>query len=402
MGHMSGVMRMLEEWEGRGYSEPEGTVCSSCVIEDALVASIRLEGDQSVCDQCGDAPVAPDATVPLERVVQIIVESLQLEYEDPIEQSHWDSAAGGYTVPTQDTTDLLLEYGLVAVDDLAYKIADSIVSELWCQRDPYAETPAQALTYGWQRFTNYVQHERRFTFLTRDDTLLDAGAIAMDRVPAAVVSAVTDSGNITTFEAGTQWWRARVHHPDDAFTRASDLGTPPDFAARDNRMTPKGIGAFYGASTLAGARAEVAGYADPADAATVGRFTQLTTLRLVDLRDFPDVPSLFDERNRHLRPVRQFMRDFIADVTKVADPDDTVHLDYIPTQVIAEHLRYDLGVDGICWRSTKDRDVIVSVLFLSNTSMVDGDVPSPHGRLSLQSDSLTTLPPPLAGGTTDT
>lgn len=146
---------------------------------------------------------------------------------------------------------------------------------------------------------------------------------------------------------------------------------------------------------MAGARAEVAGYAGVADDGTLGKFMQLTNLSLVDLRDLPEVPSLFDAERRHMRGVLSFMRDFIADVTKVADPSDTANLDYIPTQVIAEHLRYDLPADGICWRSTKDRDVTVCVLFLPNETMADAGDVSSDSRLELDPTTVTHVPAPL-------
>ena len=101
---MAGIMRMHEEWEERGYSAPDGTVCSSCVTDDALVATVRLEGDSRICDQCGQAPVAPDATVDLERVVQIVAEGLLFEYDDPINESHWESAEAATQSLTSTST----------------------------------------------------------------------------------------------------------------------------------------------------------------------------------------------------------------------------------------------------------------------------------------------------------
>lgn len=217
----------------------------------------------------------------------------------------------------------------------------------------------------------------------------------MHGVPAAVVTAIDGTGLTTTFPADTTWWRARVHKHGETYNAAADIGTPKNKYARDNRMSPKGIGAFYGADTRDGARAEVAGYAATDAEATIGRFIQLADLVLVDLRDVSDVPSLFDERRRHLRAPLTFMRDFIADVTKVADPSDEQNLDYIPTQVIAEHLRYDLPADGICWRSTKDRDVTVCVLFLPNSAMADAGSVSADSRLELDPTTVTLVPAPL-------
>jgi hypothetical protein len=160
-------------------------------------------------------------------------------------------------------------------------------------------------------------------------------------------------------------------------------------------MSPKGIGAFYGASTAVGARKEVAGYASPGQEATVGLFTQLTDLTVVDLRDLPSIPSLFDPDKRHLRGPIEFLRDFVKDVTEVAKPEDTHNLEYIPTQVIAEHLRFDLPADGILWRSSKDPDVDVVVLFLSNAEMCNAGSCDTNSRLRLEPETTRRLEPPL-------
>lgn len=70
--------------------------------------------------------------------------------------------------------------------------------------------------------------------------------------------------------------------------------------------------------------------------ATLGAFTQPSDLTVADLRDLPQVPSLFDPENRGLRAPLAFIRGFIRDMTAIADPTDEHNLEYIPTQVIAE------------------------------------------------------------------
>ncbi|MHA6512981.1 HEPN-associated N-terminal domain-containing protein [Tessaracoccus sp. Z1128] len=393
---MGAVKRHLEEVQARGCSDTDGMVCSICITEPALVQVIRTEGAATECSYCGSIPEAPNATVELERIVQLVTDGLQSEYEDPAEGAGWDGREGGYQVPTFDTPDLLWDHEVTENDKLLFDIARTIELELWCQKDPYAATEAEALLWGWEAFRKYVQHRRRYTFLTKDDsTAAGAGYIPMHGIPAAVVRAVAETNMITVFKSGTTWWRARVHNEGENYGAAKDIGTPPDDYARDNRMSPKGIGAFYGASTLVGARAEVAGYASPSAEATIGEFTQLSDLALVDLRDLPRVPSLFDEGRRHLRGMLSFLRDFIADVTKVSDPSDEANLEYIPTQIIAEHLHFDLPADGICWRSTKDRDVTVCVLFLPNASMSDAGATTPDSRMELDAASVRHLPSPL-------
>ncbi|MEV4900671.1 HEPN-associated N-terminal domain-containing protein [Citricoccus sp. NPDC055426] len=397
--------RYMEEVDARGYSDQSGRVCSKCITEPTLSAVIREEGESwadaedeaaAACEYCQEVPQAPESLAELERVIELVVGGLRAEYDDPAEEAGWDGREGGYQVPTYDTDDLLREHEVAENGKLIDDIAGAINNTVWCQLHPYESTESQALQWGWSAFCQYVKTRRRFTFLTPEaDPTLGAGDIPLHAVPAAVVRSVQHSGLTIVSPAGSTWWRARVHPADEAHKTAKEIGTPPSEHARDNRMTPTGIGAFYGASTLHGARAEVAGYAEADHDATVGQFTQLTDLTFIDLRDWPPVPSLFDDRARHLRGARTFMHDFITDVTKVADPSDTQNLDYIPTQIIAEHLRYDLPVDGILWRSTKDRDVTVCVLFLDNDAMADCDDTNEQSHLGLDPMSVTHISGPL-------
>ncbi|MHB8794829.1 MAG: HEPN-associated N-terminal domain-containing protein [Candidatus Nanopelagicales bacterium] len=393
---MSQVKRHMEEIDERGYGDVDGTVCSNCITEPALAHIIRSKGTDEPCDHCGETPSGPEASVPLERVVQLVTEGIESEYEDPVVGAAYDGREGGYRVSTIDTYDLLRELEVAEDDQLLDDIRTAIRTELWCQKDPYSASDTEALQSGWEAFRTYVKHQRRYTFLTRDDSTADgAGAIPMHGVPAAVVRAIAESGLTTIFPVATTWWRARVHDPGEVYSSAGDLGSPPARFARDNRMSPKGIGAFYGASTPTGARSEVAGYASSHQEATLGEFTQLTDIEVVDLRDLPSVPSLFDASRRHLRGPLRFLQDFITDVTKIADPTDTQNLEYIPTQVIAEHMRYDLPVDGIVWRSTKDRDVTVSILFFPNESMAESGSPDPEALLQLEPGTVTQIRGPL-------
>ena len=55
-------------------------------------------------------------------------------------------------------------------------LLSAIVESEWCEYDPYALRPHEALAGGWERFREYVKHERRYTLLmARDDRTLGAG-----------------------------------------------------------------------------------------------------------------------------------------------------------------------------------------------------------------------------------
>ncbi|VXB45338.1 HEPN-associated N-terminal domain-containing protein [Nocardioides sp. AX2bis] len=385
----------MELIESRGWSETDTVICSSCVTDEALQEAVRAEGGDDPCDYCDETPVAPEGTAPFDVITELVVDGLRSEYEDPNQSMGWE---GGYVgAITHDTWDLVWDLEITEIEKVHDDLLRAIQLDLWCQRDPYAATPTQALTWGWQGFRDYVKHRRRFTFLVQDDSTLDgAGSLPMHAVPSAVVNAVAESDLVITLPAGTEYWRARVHEPGESYETAADIGTPPDSLARDNRMSPKGIGAFYGASSAGGAQAEVGGYASPTQEASLGCFSTTVPLNVVDLRVPPSVPSLFAS-DRHLRPSRQFLHDFIADVTKVADPADSQYLEYVPTQVVAEHFRYELAgnVRGVLWQSSKGSDVTSCVLFIPSDEVADGSAVAPDALLVLDPASVTELAAPL-------
>lgn len=390
---MGATKRYMELIESRGWSDIDATICSECVADQALVAAIRAYGASDQCDYCEETPASPEASAPIDLVLELVVDGLTLEYEDPADGMGWD---GGYAGVVHDTWDLLWDLEVTEREDVHRALHSAIVTDHWCQRDPYAARPAEALSWGWEAFRKFVKHQRRFTFLTTDDSTADgAGMIPMHAMPSAIADAVEEVGLVTNIPIDTFWWRIRPHLKTESYSSASDLGTPPDSVARDNRMTPKGIGAFYGASTAAGARAEVAGYADPAHVGSCGKFITTAPLTVVDLRDLPDYPSLFDPQRRHLRAPIEFLYGFVKDATEVADPTDKQNLDYVPTQVVAETFRFDLPVDGVLWRSSKDKAVTSCVLFISSTEVTERGSETESTRLVLDPCSVDHIDAPL-------
>lgn len=390
---MGMVQRYMEEIEARGWSDVGTTICSECVVDQALTTAIRQAGGADSCDYCGRAPESPNASAPIEVVLELVVDGLKFEYEDPVEQMAWD---GEYVGIVHDTWDLLWDLEITERDDVHEALHRAMLTEQWCPRDPYAATPADALTWGWEAFREFVKHRRRFTFLRTDHSTADgAGSIPMHAMPAAISEAVADVGLVRQHPAGSEWWRLRPHSSAERYSSAADLGTPPDSVARDNRMTPKGIGAFYGASTAVGARAEVAGYANSACDGSMGKFLTTVSLTVVDLRDLPAVPSLFDADRRHLRAPIQFLYGFVEDATEIADPTDKHNLDYVPTQVLAETFRYDLRADGILWRSSKDETVTSCVLFVPSTKIAELATKGSDMSLVLDPASVEHIAAPL-------
>jgi hypothetical protein len=398
---MGAVKRYLEEVEARGWADVGKLVCSMCLLDYALIDAVRQHGAADRCDYCKTSPGSNEASAPLELVLSLIVDGFRSEYEDPVEQVLYSSADGGYQMPLDDTWDLLESHEVTENGDLINDMVAAIRQDAWVPRDPYAASPSQALQWGWSEFRTFVKHHRRYTFLDRDESVnLGAGEIRMHSMPEALAQAIELAGRVRVLPAGTNWWRVRVHPPGERHRTAAAIGAPPDEVAKDNRMTAKGIGAFYGASSASTARAEVSDYAKPTDEGTLGRFALLRDVSVVDLTGVDDVPSIFDAAQRHRRAALVFMREFVADVTKIADPSDWQNLDYIPTQVVAEFTRFRLRgaagpVGGVLWRSSKDPLTESCVLFAGNAQMADQGAQTTESWLLLDPRSVQTISAPL-------
>ncbi|GEL20739.1 hypothetical protein PA7_45760 [Pseudonocardia asaccharolytica DSM 44247 = NBRC 16224] len=368
---------MEEAWE-RGWVSTDKYVCKDCVNDEALVRLVVDSVEDMECTYCGrlaDEPIA----APLDVLTEAIVDGLSTEYEDPIEQVSYVSREGGYQMPHQDTYDLLQELEVVNDFDLIVDLANAIETQLWCQRDPYRPSPHDALRWGWSGFREHVMHKRRYTFLLADPAAQeqrDYGEIPPEDMLHALARAIRAGDLVTVLPAGTELVRARVHPPAQQPSTAAEIGSPPGRVAKTNRMTAAGISGFYGAFSEQCALAEVAGYAGNDDHVTLGTFVTARDMLVVDLVNLPAAPSLFDESRRHLRPAIRFLRDFAADVANVAQPDDKEHLDYVPTQVVAEYLRMQFAhpggpIRGVMWGSSRMPDEQAIVLFVDHDECVD-------------------------------
>jgi hypothetical protein len=169
-------------------------------------------------------------------------------------------------------------------------------------------------------------------------------------------------------------------------------------------MSAAGISAFYGAFDRETAVLETAsGMVEPAWA-TLGNFRVIRDLRLVEFTTVPTSPSIFDSKFRGVRPGLRFLHDFLADFTAPVLKDGREHIDYVPTQVVAEYLRFihrDNGgrpIDGILYKSARHEGAHACVLFFGPEGACDLGEETSDTALVLESAETFELPfnPPLA------
>jgi hypothetical protein len=158
--------RMMEEIEDRGWSGCDQHVCPDCVLDDRLKHLIREQATAATCDYCGRSTQGTGLAAPVDVLLDAVVQGLRSEYEDPVQGVTWDSREGGWQgAKVHDTDELLMDLDITEDGDLFVDLCRAIQVEQWCQRDPYAAAPHEALIWGWKGFREHVTHRVRFMFL---------------------------------------------------------------------------------------------------------------------------------------------------------------------------------------------------------------------------------------------
>lgn len=87
MGH---AKREMEEIDERGWHFVGTNICGDCVVDSALRETIEANSSAVECSYCGQTPSAP-----FELVLELVVDGLRHEYEDPVENLAWDNGPVG-------------------------------------------------------------------------------------------------------------------------------------------------------------------------------------------------------------------------------------------------------------------------------------------------------------------
>lgn len=330
-------------------------VCSSCFEDLDLRSMIREANGPRGCDFCGrhDSP-----TEDLDVVCRHIEDCLRKFWGFAVEQLPYESAEGGYQGQTWYTSEVLFdEEGLALPRDndetLRDAILDELPDELWCEYDWLTLDQDVALRTSWDRFCDNIKHHRRFFFhaLGGPD---DRDSFSARSLLAAIAGVSERLGLVRELPSDTRLWRCRPDIPRGRRVSAADFGPPPvHLATQSNRMNPPGIPLMYLAST-----ARIALLETRADAARVGQWRTLRPVRVLDLRQPPDIPGTFSGQDRDATLYSRFLWDFRRQIMNPVARDDRVHIEYLPSQVVSEFLRdhaFEGGkLDGIAYGSVVD------------------------------------------------
>ncbi|MEW5686901.1 MAG: RES family NAD+ phosphorylase [Pseudomonadota bacterium] len=156
------------------------------------------------------------------------------------------------------------------------------------------------------------------------------------------------------------------------------LGPPPERARRAGRLNPSGIAAFYGAFDLETCIAELRPNVGRGVIGAQFRITEpICVLDTTRFDAAPKSPNLFAAGALPRARQWRFMRVFMDEIAKPVSEDDA-HLDYLPTQAVAEFLngRFKVklagehrAVDAIIFRSAQ-RPAGKNIVLLGDAAVV--------------------------------
>lgn len=370
---------MIRE-EAQGFSDPpQKDVCTNHFTDFALRSIAESGSHTGRCSYCG----ANGPVVPLRDIVEHIAKKVHDNYSHPdnegvgYDSSEWQKEDGeedglthdyGYILQdgrhVYDTYDLFETLGLgddVNNDELFNDIVKCFPNTFWCQHDPYGMTEDEEMSFKWRIFCDEVKHRRRYTFFQNPDfDNPQKSENGLSDILTEISGVVHQTALIRTIPAGTKVYRCRNHNRDTKVDKDTDLVSPlPQQAIYPNRMSPAGIPMFYGGFDPKVVRDEAQG---AYEYQTVGEFELKEDMVLID---FTQLPRVSFWGNDALEPIR-FLNSFVIELSKQIKEDDA-HIEYVPTQILTEHFRYNFtheGVRGMIYKSAKCPDKKCCVLFL--------------------------------------
>ena len=345
---MGMAKRMLEE--GPAASADGLSVCTGCIDDYALQQVLEENPEGEECDFC-DVGSPDEAVGSLRAVLDRMHERIPAEYGLAVNSLMYISAEGGYQGTTWDTWDLLrdeleLELPRDGSGELFQAIVDGLGDETWCEADVALLPEADHLMASWASLCTLVKHGRRYFFLQHEYEHEDYDpqpTLSPSQILARVCEIAEREGLVRSLPTGTILYRARPQKDRELHRTMDALGPPPKQVAGANRMSPAGVPMLYCCTSPETAVLEVA--RAPATVA-VGRFETGRDLRVLDLTALPDVPSLFDAARADARQPVMFLRQFARDISKPLSPDSAPHVEYVPTQVVSEFLRFVFQPNG--------------------------------------------------------
>ena len=387
------MMDMQEngDWPSRDLSDKY--VCTCHFQDKYLNGIIESHGKQGTCSYCGKKHTVCDMYTLCEQIVWKIGlyfnslddAGLYLAngFYDEQEVIPGYKRIGEYVVPENltyfDSVDELMDGLDFATDDdyLNDDIKSCFSTEQWISSDIYDEDRSVKYANQWDRFVNTVKHRGRFTFLATPEfrNIIQEKEGHSDDILSVLSDLIIEQGLVKSLPKGTNLYRARKVDDVNLNYKFADITSPPDNLAFPNRMSPAGISMFYASFEKETATNECVG--GDSKGLIVGTFETTKDLKVIDLTSIPEQSFWVNNWQEN-----QFLHHFNENITKRVDPKDTNHLQYIPTQVFTEYLRYMFRdskgqqIEGLIYGSpkTEEKNIVLFCNQKESKNFVDENV----------------------------
>jgi len=355
--------------------------CEDCFSDYAIKHFIKLNDSVGTCDYCGSKNIH---VCGVKKVGEFIMEGIDRYYEDAANSVSYESAEGGYLLPTSDIYDILNhEQGIFgdALNDPTPLLEDLVSWDgtPYVRKDPYGPPSGDPEEIGyWDDFCETVKSKHRFTtFLKSEQSHQDDPSKPGTFLFHLAKTFMPDL--IHTLPSGTLIYRGRIGREGRKFKHI-DITSPAPEYSKNNRMSPAGISFFYGGMDPETCIHELR--PDVNEIIIVGTFKLIQPLFILDLSvKFEEWKSIFDpdyslDYEEFYKP---FLLHFIADISKPIRRTDN-ELEYVPAQIFTEfiktinfrsdYLHYDQNgkeadvfLNGIMFRSSLKEGGLNIVLF---------------------------------------
>lgn len=344
-------------------------VCPECFSDRGLgrrIQQVRPRRSVADCD------FHPRKGVPIEVVAEIV---------DPVFRSLYVGQGDDGNPWMENRGDTLLEALLDLTGAELDQVGNALIAALFA-RDHYRPQRGEGpmydndLLYTWQGdgqghhwkswadFRRSLMFDRRFFNPDAEGWLnslfkgVQSQRNRQGEGPCYMVNPGDPQARFFRARRADSWAEAeRIRH-----SLARELGPPPESLRRAGRLNPAGIPAFYAAFDLDTCVAELRPSVGGSVAAAQFEITKpIFVLDMTRFVEEPGRPNLFAARALERRRQWAFMSSFMEEIARPVSPDQE-HLEYLPTQAVAEFLnkRFTVAfaderraVDAIIFRSAQ-------------------------------------------------
>ncbi|MBB1510882.1 RES domain-containing protein [Tessaracoccus sp. MC1756] len=344
-----------------GMSE---TVCLDHITDAVLRGRLEPLASELECSFCGrqGEEDEPHFAVAMDDLGAAVWEAANFLYTLATDVQYFDGEPWSEE-SLYETSDVIYDTVGDSIDDQhSEPIVNSLVKGA-SGPDHWVGGSLNALALDWASFSRTVRHESRFVLSASPDRpgVDDEPPARIARFLEALVTYV-ESDLLVELPVGSMLYRGRMAESASALHEkvedepSGELGPAPAYLSEAGRLAPAGISLFYAADSLDTAVAEIALHSSYSEA-VVGGFR---TKRVMQVLDFSrelttKLPSVFaeDRESRRRWTFARFKDQFTDMISAPVLLDGRQLVDYAPTQVVAEWLRFapSTRIDGIAWPS---------------------------------------------------